>query len=206
MERQTQQVEKLTQIIRGSNQFSQSRAIYNVEKLGEELKLWRERSGKSSLNEQMRSNIRSNEIVFEAAEEEIRELAEQERIVPDNRKLLNTFYDQQENKLSKNSVTRLGVNFVDTHFHCFHQNPPGIGAYTVSMNSYRYSLSMGLFHHGRKKGLDDFRCQQPASIFKKNPVGLELQNLLGYIDKVFVIGSGRRVITDGRIGFYPQFF
>jgi len=110
---QTQQVEELTQIIRGTNQFSQSRAVYNVKKLQDQLEDWRSRTfrGKKSSNQQLYLNLDSNQRVLEAAEQEIRELAQQEEQAPDNRDLLNSFYFEQRNELSRNNVTRLGRNF-----------------------------------------------------------------------------------------------
>ncbi len=111
---QTQQVDKLTQIIRSSNQFSQSRAIYNVKKLGQELESWRETGKSNTRNEQLRLNLDSNGRVLEAAAQEIKELEEQEERTTDNRDILNSFYGEQRNSLSRNSVTRLYGNFGST--------------------------------------------------------------------------------------------
>lgn len=108
---QTQQVEKLTQIIRGAKGFSQSRAIYNVQKLGEELQAWRSKSSRRATNEQLRANLDSNKRVMEAATQEIEELADQDEQLGDNRDRLNDFYEEQRNVLSRNSVTRLYGNF-----------------------------------------------------------------------------------------------
>ncbi len=109
---QTQQVEKLTQIIRSANQFSQSRAIYNVEKLGKELQSWQKRKrNRKHANAQLRMNLDSNGRVLKAAEEEIKQLAGKQQATTDNRDALNYFYEGQQNTLSRNSVTRLGGNF-----------------------------------------------------------------------------------------------
>ncbi len=108
---QTQQVEKLTQIIRASNEFSKSRAVYNVGRLGEELQQLQSDRGRGESNEQLRSNLYSNARVLEAATQEIEELEKLDVQVTDNRERLNTFFEQQQNGLSRNSVTRLGGNF-----------------------------------------------------------------------------------------------
>ena len=107
----TQQVEKLTQIIRGSNEFSKSGAMYNVEVLGDELSNLREDRGRRTTNEVLRSNLSSNLKMFEAATQEIQQLQQQEQQVSDNRDRLNFFYEQQKNTLSRNTVTRLEGNF-----------------------------------------------------------------------------------------------
>ncbi len=108
---QTQQVEKLTQIIRASNEFSKSRAIYNVEKLGEQLRQMNSRRAAATSNERLRENLDSNARVLEAANQEIEELENQNVQTTDNRERLNAFYGQQQNALARNSVTRLGGNF-----------------------------------------------------------------------------------------------
>ena len=108
---QTQQVEKLTQIIRDSNQFSKSRAISNVGRLDAELKQFRGARGERVANERLRLNFDSNASVLEAATQEIEDLQEQEQEVPDNRKRLNDFFFEQQNTLSRNGATRLGGNF-----------------------------------------------------------------------------------------------
>lgn len=108
---QTQQIEELAQTIRSSNQFSRSRAIYNVEKLGKQFGSWHEGIENKTSNEVLQSKLERNRRVFEAAEQQIRDVAGQEEQTVDNRGILNRFYEQQENRLSKNSVTRLGSNF-----------------------------------------------------------------------------------------------
>ncbi len=92
---ETQQLEKLTQIIRGKDQFSQSRAIFNVKKRGEELKQWLATNKAESSNEQLQLNIDSNYRVLEAAQQEIQQLQEQEEVTVDNRAVFNSLYEQQ---------------------------------------------------------------------------------------------------------------
>lgn len=108
---QTRQLEELAQTIRSSNQFSQSRAIYNVDKLGKELKTWHEGIEQQHDDPGLKSKLESNRRVLEAAERQIRELAAQKQPSADNRTILNQFYEQQDNELAKNRVNRLGSNF-----------------------------------------------------------------------------------------------
>ncbi len=109
---QTQQVEKLTQIIRSANPFSQSRAVHNVEKLGKELQSLHEKRGrKRFLNKQLQMNLESNDRVLKAAQEEIKQLEGQQETSTDNRDALLSFYQGQQNSLARNSATRLSGNF-----------------------------------------------------------------------------------------------
>lgn len=107
----TQQVERLTQIIRGDNEFSKSRAAFNVGTLGAELKLMQSGSSFGYGNEALRQNLRSNALVLETATEEVRQLEERALPATDNRERLKDFYEQQQNSSTTNTVTRLGANF-----------------------------------------------------------------------------------------------
>ena len=85
----TQQVEKLTQIIRGSNEFSKSRAMYNVKVLEQEFQgLEREGRGMAG-NTVLQANIDSNARALQAASQEIEQLEEQVQAETDNRGRLN---------------------------------------------------------------------------------------------------------------------
>ncbi len=81
------------------------------ERLGEELQQLQTDNGRATGNAQLRSNLDSNASVLEAATQEIQELENMDVQVTDNRERLNYFYEQQQNGLSRNSVTRLGGNF-----------------------------------------------------------------------------------------------
>jgi hypothetical protein len=110
---ETRQVEKLTEIMRGSNEFSKSRAIANFKILeGKLLGLQqRARGGRQAVNEELRLNLESNAQVLQAATEEIEQQRGKQQVVPDNRSRMNMFYQQQKNENPGNSATRLGYNF-----------------------------------------------------------------------------------------------
>ncbi|MHB8970989.1 MAG: hypothetical protein ACYC3X_11240 [Pirellulaceae bacterium] len=107
----TQQVEKLTQIIRGSNEFSKARAVVNVKALEQELQGLQRDGRLSSSNVQLRSNLDSNALVVQAATEEIEQLKTQTVAGTDNRERLNGYFFEQGNTLSRNEAIRLGTNF-----------------------------------------------------------------------------------------------
>ncbi len=112
VEYQTRTIEKLTQIMRDSSEFSKSRAAYNVGNLkGKMQQLAQSASSSADGNEALRQNLYSNAQALEAATEETVELEGQKEQVTDNRDRLNYFYQQQQNGLARNSVTRLGDNF-----------------------------------------------------------------------------------------------
>ncbi|MHB8953982.1 MAG: hypothetical protein ACYC4U_13515 [Pirellulaceae bacterium] len=107
----TQQVEKLTQIIRGSNEFSKARAVFNVKILEKELKGLQQDGLLSYGNTQLRSNLDSNARVVQEATEEIQQLETQTVLETDNRGRLNGYFFEQGNTLSRNEAIRLGTNF-----------------------------------------------------------------------------------------------
>jgi len=110
---ETRQVEKLTEIMRGSNEFSKSRAIANFRILEGKLQglQQRARGGRQAVNEELRQNLESNAQVLQAATEEIEQQRGKQQVVPDNRSRMNMFYQQQRNENPGNSATRLGYNF-----------------------------------------------------------------------------------------------
>ena len=107
----TQQVEKLTQIIRGTNEFSKARAMSNVKFLGQELAELQRQGRQNKGNALLSSNLDTNYRVYQAAQDEIQQLQTQTAAETDNRGRLNGYFDSQGNKLSRNEVTRLGFNF-----------------------------------------------------------------------------------------------
>jgi hypothetical protein len=106
----TQQVEKLTQILRGSNAFSKSRAALNVRYLGEELKVLQQ-EGRRAKAAQLRENLASNSLVLQAATEEMARVTERMEESEDNRDRLQVFFRQQGNSASRNEAVRLNLNF-----------------------------------------------------------------------------------------------
>jgi hypothetical protein len=108
---ETQKLEKLTQILRSANQFSQSRAMFNIKKQSEEFRQWKVQNVPRSSSDQLRKNLESNARASEAATQAIAEQAEGEEMSADNRAILNSFYQLQRNDLSRNSATRVGGNF-----------------------------------------------------------------------------------------------
>ncbi len=108
----TQQVQSLTQILRGKNYFSKTRASGNIKSLDAELQeVQKQAAGERSSNEQLRRNLDLNVRAIELASQQMAELEKEIEEVPDNREKLNAFYREQQNTLSRNSVTRLGTNF-----------------------------------------------------------------------------------------------
>ncbi len=107
----TQQVEKLTQIIRGTNEFSKARAMSNVKFLGQELAELQRQGRQNKGNALLSSSLDANYRVYQAAKDEIQQLQTQTTAETDNRERLNGYFDSQGNTLSRNEVTRLGFNF-----------------------------------------------------------------------------------------------
>lgn len=109
----TQQVEKLTQIMRGENTFSKARAMGNVAVLGKELQDFRRTRVGQSANEQLRVNLDANSRVVQEAASEMEDLQVQvqEQLQTDNRERLNSYWEAQDNGLARNEATRLSSNF-----------------------------------------------------------------------------------------------
>jgi hypothetical protein len=107
----TQQVQSLTQILRGKNDFSKMRASGNIKSLDKELKRMTRRAKRLVGNEQLRRNLEQSERAVKEASQQMAEMRQRVEQVEDNRQRLNKFYDQQQNSLARNSVTRLGKNF-----------------------------------------------------------------------------------------------
>jgi hypothetical protein len=107
----TQQVEKLTQIMRGENTFSKARAMGNMAVLGKELQEFRRARAGQSANEQLRVNLDANSRVVQEAATEMKGLQLQEQPQTDNRKRLNSYWESQYNGLARNEATRLNANF-----------------------------------------------------------------------------------------------
>jgi hypothetical protein len=108
----TQQVQSLTQILRGKNDFSKTRASGNIKNLDVELKEVAKQAKQHFGNEQLRRNLELNVRAIEQASQEMAELEQEFEEIEDNRERLNKFYEEQQNTLARNSVTRLGMNFI----------------------------------------------------------------------------------------------
>lgn len=107
----TKQVEKLTQIMRGSNTFSKARAMGNMRVLGDELNEFRRTRAARSDNVQLQNNLAANSVVVQEAAAEMEGLQTQEQAPTDNRERLNSYWERQYNGLVQNEATRLGANF-----------------------------------------------------------------------------------------------
>jgi hypothetical protein len=108
----TQQVEKLTQIMRGDNTFSKARAMGNVMVLGKELQEFRRTHAGRSGNEQLDVNLDANARVVQEAAAEMEGIQLQELPQTDNRERLNRYWGDQFNGLARNEATRLDSNFI----------------------------------------------------------------------------------------------
>jgi hypothetical protein len=112
----TDQIESLTQVLRGSNYFSQMRASDNITNLqteiGQEIAQLKRSTGRRASSAKLRYNLDLNERAFQNAAEQVQQLSRTEgRKEEDNRKRLDMFYERQSNTLSTNSVIKLGSNF-----------------------------------------------------------------------------------------------
>ncbi len=107
----TQQVERLTQILGGADEFSKSRAMYNVKALEREFHQLQAGRGQALPASKLQLNIDSNARALEVANRRIDELQQQAPVETDNRGRLHAYFEAQGNTLVTNEVVRLDANF-----------------------------------------------------------------------------------------------
>jgi hypothetical protein len=107
----SRQLEGLTQILSGKNDFSKARASMNAGMLLKELSGLQSSLEKTKQVDELQTVLDANTPVVESANAEIESLDETHEDTLDNRDRLNLFFSQQQSTLSRNRVTKLGNNF-----------------------------------------------------------------------------------------------